>query len=62
MGETKNGVKTLHFDCSIKLEFKGARVVSHARSTIFQLAEVAVSEALFSKILARIHGLRYAPT
>lgn len=45
----------------LKLVKIGAKVISHARRTIFQLAEVAVSEALFSKILARIHGLRYAP-
>ena len=45
----------------LKLVKMGARVISHARSTIFQLAEVAVSEALFSKMLARIHGLIYAP-
>jgi hypothetical protein len=45
----------------LKLVKIGAKVISHARSTIFQLAEVAVSQALFSKILARIHGLRHAP-
>ncbi len=45
----------------LKLVKIGAKVISHARRTIFQLAEVAVSEALFVKILARIHGLRYAP-
>jgi hypothetical protein len=45
----------------LKLVKIGAKVVSHARRTIFQLAEVAISEALFVKMLARIHGLRYAP-
>ncbi len=45
----------------LKLVKIGAKVISHARRAIFQLAEVAVSEALFSKILARIHGLRHAP-
>ncbi len=39
----------------------GAKVISHARRTIFRPAEVAVSEALFTKMLARIHGLRHAP-
>lgn len=39
-----------------------AKVISHSRRTVFQLAEVAASGALFTKILARIHGLRYAPT
>jgi hypothetical protein len=46
----------------LKLVKIGAKVISHARRTVFQLAEVAVSEALFVKILACIHGLRYAPT
>ncbi len=45
----------------LKLVKIGAKVISHARRTIFQLAEVAVSEALFTKMLARIHGLRHAP-
>jgi hypothetical protein len=45
----------------LKLIKIGAKFVSHVRRTIFQLAEVAVSEALFVKILARIHGLRHAP-
>jgi len=40
----------------------GTKIVSHSRMTVFQMAEVAVSEALFAKILSRIHGLRYAPT
>jgi hypothetical protein len=39
----------------------GAKAVSHARRTVFQLAEVAVPEALFTKILSRIHGRRHAP-
>jgi hypothetical protein len=46
----------------LKLIKIGSRVVSHSRRTVFQLAEVAASEALFAKILDRIHGLRYAPT
>jgi hypothetical protein len=46
----------------LKLVKIGARVISHSRRTVFQLAEVAVSESLFTKILLRIHGLRYAPT
>jgi hypothetical protein len=45
----------------LKLIKIGPKVVSHARRTVFQLAEVAVSEALFTKMLTRIHGLRYAP-
>ena len=40
----------------------GAKIISYSRRTVFQLAEVAVSEALFVKMLARIHGLRYVPT
>lgn len=46
----------------LKLIKIGAKVIYHSRRTVFQLAEVAVSEALFAKILSRIHGLRYAPT
>jgi hypothetical protein len=46
----------------LKLVKIGARIISHSRRTVLQLAEVAVSEALFVKILARIHRLRYVPT
>jgi hypothetical protein len=33
----------------------GARIVSHSRMTIFQMAEVAISEKLFRSVLSRIH-------
>jgi hypothetical protein len=36
----------------------GAKVVSHARYIIFQMAEVAVSQELFEAILGRIWRLR----
>ena len=36
----------------------GAKVIAHARSTVFQMAEVAVPRALFRRILALIDGLR----
>ena len=36
----------------------GAKVVAHARYTIFQLAEVAVPQALFRRILEMIDSLR----
>ncbi len=39
----------------------GARVVRHARATTFQLAEAAVSGALFRRTLAAIHRLRAPP-
>ena len=39
----------------------GAKVLSHARYMIFQLAEVAVPRELFEKILTRIRRLRPAP-
>ena len=42
-------------------ETDGARVVRHARATTFQLAEVAVSGALFRRILAAIHRLCAPP-
>ncbi len=37
----------------------GAKVVSHARYVIFQMAEVAVPQTLFREILARIRRLRF---
>lgn len=36
----------------------GAKVVSHARHIVFQMAEVAVLRELFAAILARIRRLR----
>jgi hypothetical protein len=36
----------------------GAKVVSHARYTLFQMAEVAVSKELFAAILGKIERLR----
>ena len=39
----------------------GARVVRHAREITFQLAEIAVSGALFSRILTEIQRLRAPP-
>lgn len=36
----------------------GAKVVSHGRYAIFQMAEVAVPRELFGRILARIARLR----
>ncbi|MCH7779160.1 MAG: hypothetical protein IH878_21920 [Gemmatimonadetes bacterium] len=39
----------------------GAKVVSHGRCVMFQLAEVAVSRDLFRKILSLIDDLRPSP-
>src|ERR687883_1150686 len=39
----------------------GAKVIAHARSTVFQMAEVAVPRALFGRILERIGTLRPKP-
>lgn len=36
----------------------GARIVRHGRYVVFQLAEVAVPQVLFAKILRRIDGRR----
>jgi hypothetical protein len=36
----------------------GAKVIAHARYTVFQVAEVAVPQDLFRRILDRIDGLR----
>ena len=37
----------------------GAKVVSHSRYVIFQMAEVAVPQRLFRKILDRIRRLQF---
>ena len=41
-----------------KLVKIGAKVVSHARYVMFQMAEVLVSKSLFREILEKIHRLR----
>ena len=42
-----------------KLVKIGAKVVSHSRYVIFQMAEVAVPRVLFREILDRIRRLRF---
>ena len=39
----------------------GAKVISHARHLVFQMAEVAVPRELFQEILRLIDGLRPRP-
>ena len=39
----------------------GAKVIAHARYTVFQMAEVALSRDLFRRILAMIDDLRPRP-
>jgi len=39
----------------------GAKVIAHARYTVFQMAEVAVARDLFRRILAMIDQLRPRP-
>jgi hypothetical protein len=41
----------------LKLIKIGARIVSHSRMTVFQMAEVSVTEKLFRSMLSRIHRL-----
>ena len=41
----------------LKLIKIGAKIISHSRMTVFQMAEVAVPEKLFRSMLARIHRL-----
>ncbi len=36
----------------------GAKVITHARSTVFQMAEVAVPRDLFRRVLDMIAALR----
>ncbi len=40
----------------------GAKVVAHARYSVFQMAEVAVPRDLFRRILEMIGELRARPT
>jgi hypothetical protein len=44
-----------------KLVKIGAKIVTHARYVIFQIAEVAVPRELFQEILRLIDGLRPRP-
>jgi len=46
----------------IKLIKIGARIINHARRTVFQMAEVAVPGELFAEVLDRIRSLATAPT
>jgi hypothetical protein len=46
----------------LKLIKIGARIISHARRTIFQMAEVAVPGELFAEVLDRIRSLAATPT
>ena len=46
----------------LKLIKIGAKVISHSRRTVFQMAEVAVPGGLFSEVLARIWSLAAVPT
>jgi len=39
----------------------GAKVVTHSRYAVFQMAELAVPRALFARILERIQGLGVPP-
>jgi len=46
----------------LKLVKIGAKVVSHSRRTVFQMAEVAVPGELFAELLTRIRRLAAVPT
>jgi hypothetical protein len=46
----------------LKLIKIGARIINHARRTVFQMAEVAVRGELFAEVLDRIRSLAVAPT
>ena len=45
----------------IKMIKIGARVIRHARTITFQLAQVAISGQLFHRFLLTIHNRRRAP-
>ena len=61
-GEAESGGLKIDFDTHLRLEFRGARVICHSRRTVFQMAEVAISGALFAEVLARIRSMAAAPT
>ncbi len=61
-GEGGNGGLRLHFDHNLRLEFRGVKAVSRSRRTVFRMAEVAISEALFAEVLACIGSLAMIPT
>ncbi len=58
MGEARREALRVVFDRSVKLEFHGAKVVTHSRYAVFQMAEVAVPRRLFAAILERIQRVR----
>ena len=41
----------------LKLIKIGAKIISHSRMTVFQMADVAIPEKLFQSMLSRIHRL-----
>jgi hypothetical protein len=49
----KDGLR-VHFDGRVKLEFRGASVITHSRYAAIQMAEVAVPRELFGPALQRI--------
>jgi len=57
--------KIAHWSLSsvrLKLIKIGAKVISHARRTVFQMAEVAVLGELFAEVIDRIRSLAAIPT
>ena len=56
----KDALRT-DFDRRLKLIKIGAKVVSHSRYVVFQMADVAVPRTLFGEILGRIAQLRASP-
>lgn len=58
----KRGLALVAFEHTLKLVKIGAKIVSRSRMTIFQMAEVAVPEALFAALQERIRCLATAPT
>ena len=56
-----NFLRTLVLPDEVAQWTMGARIVRHGRYVVFQLAEVAVTRALFAEILRRIDRLRPQP-
>ena len=61
MGEAKNSALRLSFDRRLRLEFHGAKGVTHGRYVTVQMAEGAVSRQVFMAILERIQRLWLPP-
>ena len=61
MGEARKRLLRFNFDPRLRLEFHGAKGVTHGRYVTVQMAEGAVSRQVFRAILERIRRLWLPP-